>query len=206
MSDGSREELRGIDLLERGLRGSLVIRDGSSEVFELLEHRLSTLAEQASAERGAFHVALSGGGTPKPFYESWAKSPYFPWDATHVWLVDERQVPYDDERSNWRMIQEALCARAPIPPEHLHPMPVDGADAGERYSSEIASVLATESDVTPRFDFVLLGMGADAHTASLFPDSPALAIADAWATTNEGERVVPPPRVTLTYPAINAAL
>ncbi len=205
MSESSNADLRGEELLARGLGGSVVIRENAGLLFELLEHRLSTLAEQSSAERGSFHVALSGGGTPKPFYESWAKSPYFPWDATHVWLVDERRVPYDDERSNWRMICEALCDRAPIPKDQLHPMPVEGEGLGARYSKEIASAFAGEPGEAPRFDFVLLGMGADGHTASLFPESPALEVADAWAADNDGERVVPPPRITLTYPVLNAA-
>lgn len=212
MSDGVAggvgSELVGEELLAAGLSGGLVVRQHAAALFGPLENRVALTAEQAIAERGSFHVALSGGGTPKPFYERWSESRHFPWDATHVWLVDERQVPHDDEQSNWRMIRTALCDRVSIDAQHLHPMPVEGDDLGSRYAAEIAKVFdhhAGSEPATPRFDFVLLGMGGDAHTASLFPGSSALDERQAWVAVNDGPGVVPPARVTLTFPILNAA-
>jgi 6-phosphogluconolactonase len=127
----------------------------------------------------------------------------FPWEQTHVWLVDERCVPFDDERSNGRMIHEALMAHVPTPEEQVHFVPTEADDPAAAYETQLREVFGAAG--IPRMDFVLLGMGSDGHTASLFPNSPALDEASRWITNNEGPNVTPPPRVTMTYPLLNAA-
>lgn len=137
-------------------------------------------------------VALSGGSTPKPVYEALANE-RLAWDRIHWFFGDERFVPPGDPQSNYRMAQEAMLFRAP--PANVHPVPTVGV------TLEDAAALY-ETALPPAFDLVLLGLGSDGHTASLFPGSPALE-----------ERVrrvaaVPekqPPRITLTYPALENA-
>jgi len=188
----------------RALRGTVVVRADPEALFAELEQHLRDVAIAACEQRGVFHLALSGGGTPRPFYERLARSTAdFPWSATHLWLVDERSVPLDDERSNWRGIRQALADRVSCPRAQLHPVPVDAVDPAGEYEAEIVRTFARTTGVLPpRFDLALLGMGADAHTASLFPGSRALAVRDRSVTANDGPGVVPPPRVTLTFAAL----
>jgi len=151
-------------------------------------------------------MALSGGSTPKPFYEFLAQNnrfPTFPWAATHVWVVDERRVAQDDDRNNFRMIDRALAGQVAIPKDQIHPIPVLADEPAEAYEQLLLTAFG--SNETPRLDFVLLGMGNDAHTASLFPGSPALTVHNKLIANNLGPQVTPPPRVTMTYPLLNAA-
>ncbi len=160
-------------------------------------------AQQAIESRGAFHLALSGGSTPEPLYVRMVIDPrfrLFPWEATHVWIVDERRVPHDDDRSNYRMIRQSLLDHVPMRRRQVHPMPVEGEDPAGEYERQLQRHLPSG-----RLDFVLLGMGADGHTASLFPHSPALVQVARPVVVNDGPHVTPPPRVTMTYPLLNAA-
>lgn len=189
------------------LTGSIHIAPDAEKLFDDLGSALLSAAQQAVQQRGVFHMALSGGGTPEPFYVSLATDPKyggFPWEETHVWIVDERCVPEDHEKANIRMMREAMLNHVPIKPEAIHPMPVLAAEPANVYEDALAKAFpAVDLPDFPRLDFILLGMGGDAHTASLFPESPALEIDDRWIATNDGDRVVPPPRVTMTYPMIN---
>lgn len=164
---------------------------------------IAAAAMRAVEDRGVFHLALSGGSTPEPLYVRMVIDPRYraiPWQATHLWLVDERRVPHDDERSNYRMIREALIEHVPLRRRNVHPMPVDGADDDRAYET-----LLRRTITDGRLDFVLLGMGGDGHTASLFPRSPALAAASRLVAINEGESVTPPPRLTMTLALLNRA-
>lgn len=179
----------------------------SEQLFDDLGSALLGAAQKAIDQRGVFHMALSGGGTPEPFYIRLVTDPKFrgfPWEQTHVWIVDERCVPEDHDKSNIKMIREAMTDHVPIKRSAVHPMPVLDDDPAKTYEEELSAAFGglKHPDV-PRLDFILLGMGGDAHTASLFPESPALSITDRWIATNDGQRVVPPPRVTMTYPLIN---
>ena len=198
------------------LTGHVIIEPDAESLHTRLGQDLLDAAHKAVNARGAFHLALSGGGTPEPFYERLATDLAFremPWAQTHAWVVDERRVPADHEKANIRMLRSALLDHVspPMPPHQAHPMPVDGEDPAGRYADELAEAFghrppsAGGGSEPPRLDFVLLGMGGDCHTASLFPGSPALGEAVAWVAENDGERVVPPPRVTMTYPLLNAA-
>ncbi len=164
------------------------------------------LAAQAIGGRGRFVVALAGGSTPKRFYAALAEREGIPWQQT--WLIwgDERYVPPDHPDSNYRMVQQALLERVRIPPEQVLPMPTQGGDPAEdarRYEAQLRSVLGVgEGEEVPSLDLVLLGIGEDGHTASLFPGTAALQVQDRWVTVGEKEGQ---PRLTLTYPVLNQA-
>jgi 6-phosphogluconolactonase len=155
-------------------------------------------------------MALSGGRTPRLTLTALSSEPYrdrFPWDLVHFYQVDERWVPPGDPASNRRMLRECLLSRAPVPPDHFHPVDTALSDPGEgarRYEETLGRAFQGTPGGFPRFDAILLGLGADGHTASLFPGSPALEEKTAWVVEAEG-RDPPVPRVTLTLPVLNAA-
>ncbi len=163
-------------------------------------------ARRAVATHGRFAVALAGGETPRRTYKLLA-TPFFreevPWQDVHIFWGDERCVPADDPRSNALMARRALLDHIPVPSNNVHPIvcasdPQQGATDYERL------LRAFFADGTPRFDLVLLGMGEDGHTASLFPGSAALTEEKHWtaATNRNGEEFS---RVTLTLPCLNRA-
>jgi len=167
-------------------------------------------ALEASGERGRFAVAVSGGSTPLRLFRLLARRGHLtppgplPWSAIHWFWVDERCVPAEDEQSNYGAWRRAV-AGAPIDEERVHRVvgELPASDAAARYESELRAWFDEDSE-KPRLDLVLLGMGNDGHTASLFPGSEALFEANRWAVA---PRVYPsgPARVTMTLPAINAA-
>ena len=188
------------------LPGDVHVASDRDDLFDDLGSWVTAVAARSVDERGVFHVALSGGSTPEPFYMRLVIDPRFrgiPWQRTHVWLVDERRVPQDDERSNWRMIRESLVDHVPAKRRHLHPMPVLDDDPATRYEAQLREAFGHED--IPAMDFILLGMGDDTHTASLFPGSDATRVTDRWIAVNDGPKVTPPPRVTMTFPLLNAA-
>ncbi len=195
------------------LMGRVHIAQDADRLFQDLGDDLLATAQHAVQQRGRLHLALSGGSTPKPFYTRLATDPRFaaiPWPQTHLWIVDERRVGDDDDRSNVKMIRESLASRVPLEDDHLHPMPILDDDPATRYEDELRAAFGPPatcgpSTAPPRLDFVLLGMGDDGHTASLFPGSPALEVSDRWVAVNDGASVTPPPRVTMTFPLLNAA-
>jgi 6-phosphogluconolactonase len=162
---------------------------------------------QASIQaRGRFAVALSGGSTPRQLYERLAQfdlASLVNWEAVHLFWGDERCVPPNHPDSNYRMARESL--RVPVPEQNIHRVYGEIAPeaAAEKYENELRSFFG---DV-PRFDLILLGLGDDGHTASLFPSSPTLHEQTRWAAAVAHETPPPPlvPRVTLTLPVINAA-
>lgn len=201
------------------LTGHIHVAPTADVLFDDLGHALLGVAEAAVRERGVFHLALSGGSTPEPFYIRLVTDPRFrllPWKLTHLWIVDERRVPEGDEKSNFRMMREALIDHVPTPKRQVHPMPVLHDDAAVEYERALSSAfnmampagdqpLDPAGPLVPRMDFILLGMGDDAHTASLFPNSAGVGVLNRWVIGNDGVGVTPPPRVTLTFPVINAA-
>jgi 6-phosphogluconolactonase len=136
-------------------------------------------ASKAIAQRGVFTVALAGGSTPRLTYSLLAAEPYrsqIEWDKIHFFWGDERCVPPDHPDSNYRMAREALLSHIPIAPDHVHRIQgenPDAASAAAAYENEIRSVFGAVE--LPAFDLVLLGLGPDGHTLSLFPGSAALA-------------------------------
>jgi len=181
--------------------------DDAESVARAAAARIAELARTAIETRGLFTIALSGGNTPRRVYELLASEEFgagIDWPKVHVFFGDERMVPPDSAESNYRMASEALLARVPIPPENVHRIEGvgDAAANASRYESEMRGLFGDAE--WPRLDHILLGMGDDGHTASLFPDTEALKESRLWVASNRVEKLGAW-RVTLTAPAINAA-
>jgi 6-phosphogluconolactonase len=169
-------------------------------------------AAAAVAARGHFTVALSGGATPAGLYRLLTASPYrerVDWGRTMVFFGDERCVPPDHPDSNYRMVRETLLDHVPLPPDNVHRVPGerDASAAAAAYTLTLRSAFGLGSGARPHFDLILLGMGDDGHTASLFPGMPALNETATLVLASEVPDYVRPhvPRVTLSLPVINAA-
>jgi 6-phosphogluconolactonase len=170
--------------------------------------RFAVLAGAAVAERGLFTVALAGGSTPRRVYELLAGAEFrerVDWENVHVFFGDERAVPPDHAESNFRMAFDALLSRVPVPERNVHRIEGvgDAAANASDYESEMRGLFGDDAE-WPRLDLVMLGMGDDGHTASLFPDTAALEERRAWVAANWVEKLGAW-RVTLTAPAVNAA-
>lgn len=174
--------------------------------------RFISAAEKAARERGRFAVALAGGSTPEGLYRRLAAEPYrnrVDWSSVQVFWGDERCVPSDDAASNYRMAREALLDRVPVSPANIHRIrgeaePAVAAREYEAILREWFGVLEGPPRPGEGFDFLLLGLGSDGHTASLFPGSPALLERERWVLPQRGP--VPPHwRVTVTPVVIRAA-
>jgi 6-phosphogluconolactonase len=166
------------------------------------------LTERTLAASGRFSVSLAGGSTPRRMYELLAsvERARFPWPRVHWFFGDERFVAHDHPDSNFRMVRETMLSNAPIPAENIHPIPY--ADTPEIAAQAYERTLQTHYGAValapqrPLFDVVLLGLGDDGHTASLFPGSAAFAERKHWVTAVIG--AMPQPRITLTYPALES--
>ncbi|AFY58470.1 6-phosphogluconolactonase [Rivularia sp. PCC 7116] len=173
----------------------------------LVERALSLIlskVDTAIQQRGRFTIALSGGSTPKPLYEALGKQ-QLPWDKIHVLWGDERYVAADHPDSNQLMARTAWLDRIDIPAENIHAMPTDAsnpAEAAAQYEQELQKLFNSKPGEFPATDVILLGMGDDAHTASLFPNTEALKVTDKLVTVGNKDSSV---RLTFTYPFINAA-
>jgi 6-phosphogluconolactonase len=173
--------------------------------------RILDAAADAIGKRGRFMLALTGGSTPDKTYALLAqpqRAKRIDWSRTNLFWGDERFVPHDDPRSNYNMARRSLLAPAEIPPDHIFPIPTDTTPvtAAAAYEKTLRQAFGSAGAELPRFDLLLLGMGDDGHTASLFPGKPALHETRAWVTWSP-PGVLPPPvdRVTLTFPVLNAA-
>ncbi|MGD8534917.1 MAG: 6-phosphogluconolactonase [Candidatus Aminicenantes bacterium] len=182
------------------------LRDASRALAE----RIVETARAAVDERGQFSMALSGGRTPELLYNLLANeySDMMGWNAIHLFWGDERYVPPDHPDSNFRMAHHAWISKVPIPPENIHCMqteketPEKAAESYERILIEFFKASEKMPDTT--FDVMLLGIGIDGHTASLFPGSPALSEKGRWVVSAEAPAsVFPKKRITLTLPVIN---
>jgi 6-phosphogluconolactonase len=168
-------------------------------------------AREAVAARGRFTVTLSGGSTPQRLYQLLAEAPYrdqIDWSKVELFWGDERSVPPDHKDSNYRMTSEAMLTRIPIPPGQVHRLEADRADpdsAARDYQTVIAKTFGVSADGDPpSFDLVLLGMGPDGHTASLFPGTTALSETKRWVVVNYVPKFATN-RLTLTTPILNKA-
>lgn len=174
-----------------------------------------TLAAKAVAERGNFFCSLAGGTTPLNCYRILAApmvSSKVDWGKVHVFWGDERCVPEGHPDRNDEAALDALLRHVPIPSKNIHRVAATEPDAAERYESDLRGVFSSlpleESSVSsdiPRFDLILLGMGPDGHTASLFPGHPAVEEKTRLVVRVDGAPKPPPSRVTFTLPLLNAA-
>lgn len=178
-----------------------------SDKAALIERSLDILVSKMQAaiqERGLCTIALAGGGTPKPLYEALATQ-NLPWDKVHVFWGDERYVPPDHPDSNEGMARNAWLNKVDIPQNNIHPMPTNGgnpaADA-EKHEAQLREFFGTSVGEVPQLDIILLGIGDDAHTASLFPHTEALQVCDRLVTVGNKDGQ---PRITFTVPLINQA-
>lgn len=168
-------------------------------------------SREAIAARGRFTVALSGGSTPKRLYQLLASQSirsHVDWGRVEIFWGDERCVPPDDPDSNYRMAREAMLAHLPIPDEHIHRIEAERADrdaAARDYQTVLARTFQVPADgEPPAFDLILLGMGPDGHTASLFPQTQALDETKRWVVANPVPQLHTE-RVTLTRPILKRA-
>lgn len=166
---------------------------------------ICSLAKNTIRKRGRFAIALSGGNTPRLTYERMRLTDNQPeWSRMYFFWSDERCVPPDHPDSNYRLARKALLAHIPIPAGNIHPMdcstsPEAGAEA---YESLLRGWVAANGE--PAFDLVMLGLGDDGHTASLFPGTRALDEHERWVLANRVDRLGSW-RMTLTYPALRAS-
>lgn len=188
---------------------NVVVVSDAAALAQEAARRFVSLAEAEIAERGRFTVSLSGGSTPRALFQLLTQPPHvtsIDWDRVHVFWGDERTVPPDDPQSNYRMAREALLDHVPIPPTQVHRILAENepADAARRYAETLAEVFELEPGEVPEFGLMLLGIGADGHTASLFPGTRALDETERLVVEN----VVPQldtVRITLTVPVLTQA-
>ena len=167
------------------------------------------LTERALAAQTRFAVSLAGGSTPRRMYELLAsvERERFPWSRVHWFFGDERSVPHDHPDSNFRMVSDAMLSKAPVPGESIHPIPfLESPElAANAYERALKNYYGAEKidPQRPLFDAVLLGLGDDGHTASLFPGTLVLNERSRWAAPVVG--AMPQPRITITYPALESS-
>lgn len=179
-----------------------------ADLFYAAAEEFVRLARAAIGAQGRFVVALSGGSTPKSLYSLLAsKYGNFAWNRVFLFFGDERHVPPSDPESNYRMVNEALLSKIAVPAENVFRVLTekpDAAAAATDYETKLRRFFELKAGEFPRFDLILLGIGPEGHTASLFPDSPALdeqshlVVANWVAKFNTN-------RITLTFPVLNRA-
>lgn len=175
-------------------------------LFQAAADEFVRQANAAIASKGRFTVALAGGSTPKGLYSLLATKAALPWDKIYFFFGDERHVPPDNPESNYRMAREALLSKVPIPAQNIFRVPAENPDAAQAAQTYEATLrqFFPPAEAFPRFDLILLGMGPDGHTASLFPGSKALQEKSRWVVSNWVEKFKTD-RITLTLPVLNNA-
>jgi len=183
---------------------SVNVYESPEELAEAAAREFAARAVEAIEERGRFAAVLAGGSTPKATYKILARdyADGIDWSKIHVFFGDERTVPPDHEDSNYRMAREALLDHVPVGSVHRMQGELPPDEAAEAYEAELRDFFGPED--LPRFDLILLGIGGDGHTASLFPETSALEVHDRLVVANPVLKLETT-RITLTVPVINAA-
>jgi 6-phosphogluconolactonase len=179
------------------------------ELFEAAADEVVQAAKEAVAVRGRFTIALSGGSTPKTLYNLLATNAksILPWDRMFFFWGDERHVPPTDPESNYRMVEETMLSKVPVPAGNVFRIPAenpDAAAAAEAYEKTLQKFYALAPGKFPKFDLILLGLGPDGHSASLFPGTEALREKSRLVVANWVEKFKTH-RITFTLPVLNAA-
>jgi len=178
----------------------------AEQLADFAVEKWAEISSAAIKNKGFYSVALSGGKTPGTFYNKLSGEKAFPWGNTHVFMVDERFVPYESDENNYHMINRTLSRHVNISPKNVHPIltsEISPETAAERYEEDIISYCRTVRARLPRFDLILLGIGEDGHTASLFPGTPSLKETSHLAVSVYPPDPSKPERITLTFPVIN---
>jgi 6-phosphogluconolactonase len=200
----SRNELVRIHAM--GDVGKIIVFDDKAGLVSFVTRKWQGICAESLDERGCMTAALSGGNTPVDIYRAFARCD-LPWENIRIFQVDERFVPKDDRDSNYRMIRETLLDPLSMPKENIHVVDTSKPgpdDAAKAYEQELAGFFRLQPGEFPRFDIIMLGLGEDGHTASLFPGSPLPDDPNhlAQAVMLDSERH---DRITLTFPVINHA-
>lgn len=188
----------------------VIVCHSQEEIFTKSADIFVSLASESIAARGQFTVALSGGSTPKGMYTLLASDVYrdkVDWNKVQMFWGDERSVAPDNDQSNYKMANQAMISKLPIPAENVHRMQAESEDietAAKDYESTLKRVFGYADGEQPKFDLILLGMGDDGHTASLFPGTKALGEKERTVVVNWVEKFNTN-RMTFTAPAINSA-
>jgi 6-phosphogluconolactonase len=191
---------------------SIEVLATAADLFHAAAEEFLRLARGAIGAQGRFTVALSGGSTPKALYSLLASNySNFVWNRVFLFFGDERHVPPTDAESNYRMVQESLLSKIAIPAENVFRVATENPDASAAaadYEGQLRRFFGLRSEIRPgefpRFDLILLGMGPDGHTASLFPDSPALDEQSRLVVANWVAKFNTH-RITFTFPVLNRA-
>lgn len=192
-------------------RGDRLVVKDSGELMRQLASDIQSSAVSSIEDRGVFHLALSGGYSPRPLLTYMVNSLVtFPWKHTHIWQVDERCVETKSKHSNFNMIQELLLNHVRIPHNNVHPMPVHLLEdlCDSKYNGDLLyEAIINRHVINNTLDYIVLGMGQDGHTASLFPLDDALNTNNKLVTYTQvtKSQVVSPKRMTMTLPLINRA-
>ena len=184
---------------------NLLVHETPEELAEAAARAFVARAEGAINGRGRFAVALAGGSTPEATYGALSRdyADKLDWGRVHVFFGDERTVPPEHEDSNYRMVHETLLSRVPVGSVHRMRGELPPTQAAAAYEEELREFFGA-SDGPPSLDLILLGIGEDGHTASLFPETSALEIHDRWVVANPVLKLETT-RLTLTVPVINCA-
>jgi len=179
------------------------------ELFAAAADEVLRSATEAVTQRGRYTIALSGGSTPRNLYTLLATNARnaMPWDRTFFFWGDERHVSPADPESNYRMVEESMLSKAPVPAGNVFRVAAENPDAtaaADAYEKTLKSFFALEAGQLPRFDLILLGLGPDGHTASLFPGTAALREESRLVVANWVEKFKTS-RITFTLPVLNAA-
>lgn len=193
------------------MNSSLEIRTLTTpqELFAAAAEEVVRTANEAVAQRGRFTIALSGGSTPKNLYNLLATNARtaLPWDRMFFFWGDERHVPPTDPESNYRMAEETMLSKIPVAAGNVFRIKAENPDAvavAEAYEQTLRKFFQLEPEQVPTFDLILLGMGPDGHTASLFPGTAALHEKSRLVVANWVDKLKAS-RITLTLPVLNAA-
>jgi 6-phosphogluconolactonase len=189
-------------------QGNIFVLDDNEGVADFAVTKWIEISSQAIVDKGYFSAVLSGGKTPVEFYKRLAASEnILSWDRTHLFLADERFVPPSHNESNYGLIKEHLLSHVKIPDENVHRIQTEEItleQSATRYEEDIRRFFRIEGGSVPQFDLIMLGIGEDGHTASLFPGKSSLQERTRLAIPVTAEKF-PGERITLTLPAINNA-
>jgi len=182
--------------------------DDENHMLKFMIEKWEDISQEGIQRKGYFTIGLSGGKTPIMFYQKLAEwESKSSWKRTHAFLVDERFVSFEDKESNYRMLRETLFGKIPIPQENIHPIPTGKTSletSAREYEEDLRRFFKVSKGQYPSFDLILLGIGEDGHTASLFPGSKALSECGhltAAVVLDEMRH----DRISLTLPVINHA-